>query len=168
MWSEVGRRRYFDAAYELVRSHAGTRDGFHRHEWTRLDPDTYVSADGRYRVLARVDGRGRSVRVVQRRVDSGRPIRKNRGVATADEVAQWMAEQVRAHGELRQEDAVYDIEEKFGEEFVYENENGNPAITKEVLRHFTKLTAEDVVWQRGEKTWRPREPGDAKGRQQDD
>jgi hypothetical protein len=57
--------------------------------------------------------------------------------------------------------------ERFCETFTYINSNGNVAISKAVLTAFRALTAETVVWERGEKCWRKRERLDAPGRQQD-
>ena len=64
---------------------------------------------------------------------------------------------------LYQEDVVYQIEKKFGRAFVYDNENGNPAIEKKVLAAFRKLSGEQVVWERGERCWRYREKYDQQG-----
>jgi hypothetical protein len=66
-----------------------------------------------------------------------------------------------------QDQVVEEIAERFGEEFTYENENGNPAIDKAVLKEFRKLSSEQVVWVRGERCWRLRERDDAAGRQQE-
>jgi hypothetical protein len=81
------------------------------------------------------------------------------------EVAEWMAERVTADGQLYQHDAVHQIEMMFGEQFVCEK-NGRPAIVDGVLRKFTQLTKETVVWNAYGLHWRPREPGDAPGRTQ--
>ena len=74
---------------------------------------------------------------------------------TAKDVAQHMLSVFRSAGELAQEDAVYEIEAKFGSDFVYENDNGNPAISKAVLNEFRKISP-DAVWERGMKLWRQR------------
>ena len=89
-------------------------------------------------------------------------------MATPTEVAEWMVRQFETQDYLYREDVVYQIEEIFGPEFIYENENGNQAIDKKVLREFRKLTEEDVVWERGERTWRKRELGDPPGKRQVD
>ena len=78
-----------------------------------------------------------------------------------------MLAQLESEQSLYQESIVGDIEDKFGSQFVYDNENGNSAIDRKVLAAFTKLTGEKVVWERGERLWRFREKGDSKGRQQD-
>lgn len=83
-----------------------------------------------------------------------------------DVVARWMLDQVEREGELYQETAVYDLERQFGEDFVYENESGNPAIDKRVLKAFRKISEESVVWERGERRWRMREETDEPGRRQ--
>jgi hypothetical protein len=50
--------------------------------------------------------------------------------STPEEAAQWMADELRAHGFLEQETAVSEIERRFGDRFVYEKENGNPPIDR--------------------------------------
>jgi hypothetical protein len=55
--------------------------------------------------------------------------------------------------------------DRFGEEFVYENENGNYGIDKKVLKAFRDLTEKSVVWERGSRMWRKREKYDGPGRQ---
>ena len=67
---------------------------------------------------------------------------------------------------LSQEVAVFEIEKRFGSEFVYVNDSGGQSIDRAVLKEFKKLTSGKVVWERGEKMWRRREPHDLSGRQQ--
>ena len=68
---------------------------------------------------------------------------------------------------LYQEIVVRQILERFGDEHVYHNENGNLAISKKVLKEFRDRTP-DVVWERGGRLWRKRERYDAgTGRQTD-
>ena len=84
-------------------------------------------------------------------------------------VARWMLDEFeRQDGYLAQEDAADTIGSKFGTAFVYDNENGNLAIDRKVLDAFRKLTAETVVWDRGERAWRRRDLNDPPGRQSDD
>lgn len=85
---------------------------------------------------------------------------------TPETVARWMLAQVKAEGSLYQEEAVAEIEELFGDAFTYENDNGNPAISRAVLKAFRVVSADDIVWERGERMWRTREPFDEPGRQQ--
>jgi hypothetical protein len=82
------------------------------------------------------------------------------------DVATWMAGEVRKKAELHQEDAVDHIERSFGGEFTYENENGNLAIAKSVLKCFRAMTEADVIWEPRYKLWRLREPADDPGRKQ--
>ena len=88
------------------------------------------------------------------------------GKTTAEDVAAWMLKELRRENILHQEEAVDEIEERFGEEFTYENANGNPTICKPVLDAFRKLTGDEVVWSRSDRYWRPREKGDLPDRQQ--
>lgn len=78
-----------------------------------------------------------------------------------------MLEQIGDKKPLYQESAAWDIKKKFGGAFVYDNENGNPAIEKKVLDAFKKLSGDDIVWSRGDRCWRERGPTDKPGRQQD-
>ena len=85
-------------------------------------------------------------------------------MTTPQEVAEWMAQAVTEQGRLYQERAVRHIAEHFGEEFTYENESGNPAIAKPVLRAFRRLTEDTVVWERGDRSWHVRTDRDGAGR----
>ena len=79
---------------------------------------------------------------------------------TPKTVAEWMAAELHSRRELYQEDAAYHIQQHFGNEFVYINDNGNLAIERTVLAEFRKLTAADTVWVRAERYWRKRESFD--------
>jgi hypothetical protein len=87
------------------------------------------------------------------------------GGRTLADVAKWMAAQVAVHGELGQQEAVGNIESIFGGQFVCEK-NGRPAIQASVLRKFTALTKDTVVFDATGMFWRQRRPGDAPGRTQ--
>ena len=78
---------------------------------------------------------------------------------TAKDVAEYMKKQLDQQKYLYQEVIVYEIEAKFGSDFVYINENGNLAIGRNVLKEFRKITP-NVVWERGERCWRLREEYD--------
>ncbi|GAK26289.1 DUF6953 family protein [Serratia liquefaciens] len=88
-------------------------------------------------------------------------------MTTIDDVAEWMKSQVNASVRLYQENAVYKIKHLFGDDFVYKNANGNLSIDKKVLARFKKITADDVIWDRGDKAWRKRNSRDKPGRQQE-
>lgn len=88
-------------------------------------------------------------------------------MTTAIDVAQWMFDEVNRRNSLDQETAAHQIQMKFGKEFIYENQNGNPAINKDVVTAFRKLTGNAVVWERGSREWRKRQSSDKPGRQQD-
>jgi hypothetical protein len=73
MWVELFRRRHYSAAYHELHLRTGERRDWEpvyepvmvgRHEAC----GAYESRDGRYRVVADVDRRGNSVRIVQERV----------------------------------------------------------------------------------------------------
>ena len=88
--------------------------------------------------------------------------KKSNSIIKAPEVAKWMLDQISQKRELYQNEVVYQIEEKFGSQSVYENRNGNLAINPEVLKEFRKLTEKTVVWSRIEFCWRIRSADDPK------
>lgn len=90
-----------------------------------------------------------------------------RDAPTDASIAAWMVDELRQNKHLYQEQAAWDIQRNFGKAFVYVNTNGNPAISKGVLKEFNKLTKEGVVWSRSERYWRGRLPTDKPGRQQE-
>ena len=81
-------------------------------------------------------------------------------------IAEWMLAEIEREGLLWQCEAVEVIPERFGSGFVYENAHGHLGIVAEVLAAFRELTADRVVWSRGGKLWRLREPDDGPGRGQ--
>jgi hypothetical protein len=86
---------------------------------------------------------------------------------TPEVVAEWMLSQLERKRWFYQDAAVHAIGRRFGEEFIYLNESGNPAIDRRVLRAFRKLTADTVIWDRSEFAWRKRAADDAPGRSQE-
>ena len=69
-------------------------------------------------------------------------------------VAEFMISEIVDKWYAHQETTVFDIQNKFGDEFVYINENGNLAISKQVLNEFKKLKeANDIGWDRSERCW---------------
>ena len=87
--------------------------------------------------------------------------------ATAQDVAEWMLEELKQLGALYQESVAQKIRAQFGDAYVYTNANGNWAIRKDVLSAFNKLSKDSVVWLREDRYWRLRQPDDKPGRQQD-
>jgi hypothetical protein len=87
-------------------------------------------------------------------------------MATADDVAEWMKAEVDEHDSLYLSQAVLEIRENFGDEFLHENANGNLAIKQYVLDSFLKKTKDDVVWAQRDKMWRKRQANDEPGRRQ--
>ena len=52
-----------------------------------------------------------------------------------------------------QYEAVDEIAQKFGDEYIYTNELGNPAIDQRVLYEFRKLKGDDITWDRTDLFW---------------
>jgi TIR domain len=84
------------------------------------------------------------------------------------DVAKWMRDKIIEDETMSHEQFVSKIRDEFGEEFIYTNENGNPAISKTVLKEFRKLTENLVVWDKGERRWRLRGEHDTPGKRQVD
>jgi hypothetical protein len=79
---------------------------------------------------------------------------------TAADVAAFMLQRLNEDATLYQDVVVSEIQDEFGEAFVYTNDNGNLAIDRKVLAEFRKLTDGKVVWNRGERFWRVKESFD--------
>lgn len=88
----------------------------------------------------------------------------------AQAAAQWMLTQITdsRSGELWQMDAADHISKNFDEGLTYINDNGNLAISKDVLAAFRKLSDGQVVWERGLRYWRRRTERDPEGKRQAD
>lgn len=84
--------------------------------------------------------------------------------SSAQKAADWMRERIDEQGVLYQEDAAAELTARFGAECTYENENGNLAISREILKRFRAATDKTVVWDSGERMWRRREEWDSPGR----
>lgn len=72
---------------------------------------------------------------------------------TANDVAEWMFNEVRSAGILYQGAAVEHIKGHFGESFIYVNEQGNTSIDKEVKKAFRKLHRGRAAWERDGFFW---------------
>jgi hypothetical protein len=78
----------------------------------------------------------------------------------AKDVAAWMLTQVESEERFYQRDAVWKIKKYFGERFIYLNQNHNPAISREVLKEFLRISLKTVVWNKRERYWRFRQSSD--------
>ncbi|MCX4577346.1 hypothetical protein OHB41_30035 [Streptomyces sp. NBC_01571] len=88
----------------------------------------------------------------------------------AQAAAQWMLAQItdsRSH-ELFQMDAADHVAKHFDPGLTYVNDNGNLAISKEVLSAFRKMSEGTVIWERGARYWRLRNDRDPEGKRQAD
>jgi hypothetical protein len=72
---------------------------------------------------------------------------------SANEVAEWMFNELKNAGILHQKDAVHYIQSNFGEQFIFINENGNETIDKEVKKAFKKLHGGKAAWERDGFFW---------------
>jgi hypothetical protein len=85
---------------------------------------------------------------------------------TPQEAAQWMVNELARLRFLDQSTVAYYLVSQ-DKSLVYTNENGNLAISRDVLNAFRDLKSDDVVWSRGDRQWRFRQAYDALGRMQD-
>jgi hypothetical protein len=84
----------------------------------------------------------------------------------SSDVAAWMLAVIQERGELTQNSAFYEINKQFGSGFTTITNSGSPSIKGGVLTAFKKISADTVIWERGDKKWRKREFYDAPGREQ--
>ena len=86
-------------------------------------------------------------------------------MSTPEDVARWMLDKLEKAGYLYQWEAILEIQSRFGDDFTYLNESRNFAIDCRVLRSFSNLTEDTVVWKRAEHCWARRGPHHPPGRQ---
>jgi hypothetical protein len=72
---------------------------------------------------------------------------------TANEIAEWMLNEVKSAGILYQSAAIEYIVRQYGEAFIYVNENGNKSIAKDVKKAFKKLHGGRAAWERDGFFW---------------
>ena len=70
-----------------------------------------------------------------------------------NKIAHWLYDKIMEEGDVYHSDAVREIAEKFGEEYTYSNENGNPVIDRKVLGEFRKFKGNNITWDRAELFW---------------
>jgi hypothetical protein len=68
----------------------------------------------------------------------------SQAMITPNDVAAWMLSEVMRQGIVYQKSMASDIELMFGQEFVPENENGNPSIRRDALKAFRKISENAV------------------------
>ncbi len=65
-----------------------------------------------------------------------------------------MVDRIKADDDWHyQETIVSEIQQRFGSDWLYDNENGNPAISRTVLSAFRKLHGGAIEWDRSERAW---------------
>jgi hypothetical protein len=76
-------------------------------------------------------------------------------MSTTVEVAEFLAQTFEENGRLSHHEAVAEIKSRFGMHHLYINGNGNPAISKAVLKKFKELTHGKAKWtnRRGRGYW---------------
>ncbi|GAB6992242.1 DUF6953 family protein [Paenibacillus pini] len=72
---------------------------------------------------------------------------------TAQQVAEWMVEEIKFKGTLYQTVAIEYVKSHFGKDFVFVNENGNESLEKEVKKAFRKLHGGRIAWDRDAFMW---------------
>lgn len=72
---------------------------------------------------------------------------------TAQQVAEWMVEEIRFKGVVYQSDVIAYVRSHFGEQFVFVNEHGNASLDKEVKKAFRKLHRGKIAWDRDGFCW---------------
>lgn len=80
---------------------------------------------------------------------------KDDELVDASTVASWLLAQIEAVAPRHayQNQLVARIRKDFGAEWSYQNDNGNWAISKEVLKEFGKLKYPNLQWHSGSQAW---------------
>ncbi|GAA1053948.1 DUF6953 family protein [Dietzia natronolimnaea] len=79
-------------------------------------------------------------------------------MAKATEIALWMIDQFKDRQTISQHTMAMGIRKNFGPEWLYRNQNGNPAIDRKVLAEFRKLRDDSIEWDRSTQDWRVKRP----------
>jgi len=87
---------------------------------------------------------------------------------TAQDIAEWMKQQIENHGQIHQRRVVSYVTYNCDDKFIHRNKNNNPALDKAILENFLVLTKDTVVWVRKKYYWRKRREGDPPSRRVDD
>ncbi|WP_442956093.1 DUF6953 family protein [Paenibacillus sp. MMO-177] len=72
---------------------------------------------------------------------------------TEQQIAEWMVNEIKFRGMLRQEEAIEHVKQHFGEQYIFVNENGNASLEKEVKKAFRKLHKGRIAWDRDGFFW---------------
>lgn len=72
---------------------------------------------------------------------------------TEQQIAEWMVNEIKFRGMLRQEEAIEHVKQHFGEQYIFVNENGNVSLEKDVKKAFRKLHKGRVAWDRDGFFW---------------
>lgn len=70
-----------------------------------------------------------------------------------EEIAQWMLNELKEKGILRQEDVVEHIKSVYGSHYLYVNEAGHVSIDKAVKKIYKKLHNGRAAWDRDGFFW---------------
>jgi hypothetical protein len=79
---------------------------------------------------------------------------KDAEAVTDMKVAEWMLAQLESKKWLYQDEAVHQIGQKFGKDYICETASGGLGISKDVLKNFRKITEGLVIWEKSDKAWR--------------
>lgn len=61
------------------------------------------------------------------------------------EIAKWLYEKILEEQVVFQYNAVREIEDNFGQEYIYVNKNGNKAISEKITAHFRKINKGNLI-----------------------
>ncbi|WP_046225952.1 DUF6953 family protein [Paenibacillus dauci] len=74
-------------------------------------------------------------------------------VTTEQQIAEWMVNQIREQGVLKQEDAIAHVRAQYGEQYLFTSESGNISLDKEIKKAFRKSHGGRVAWDRDGFFW---------------
>lgn len=78
---------------------------------------------------------------------------ENADTTTEQRIAEWMVNEIKFRGMLRQEEAIEHVKQHFGEQYIFVNENGNASLEKEVKKAFRKQHRGRIAWDRDGFFW---------------
>jgi hypothetical protein len=80
-------------------------------------------------------------------------VTRNVDTTTENQIAEWMINEIKFRGMLRQEEAIEHVKQHFGDQYVFVNEKGNVSLEKEVKKAFRKQHGGRIAWDRDGFFW---------------
>ena len=73
--------------------------------------------------------------------------------------AAWMFDRIRCQEKLRLQEAVFELQRRFGAEYVRLDSDGSVSIAPNILKALRLLTGDSVAWNKSAQAWQLQNSG---------